>query len=59
MVSFLKFSAKRLFFTAAKRTETLVEAIYTATGINDTLFTSIEWVTFVTNIQVQRIFAQC
>jgi len=47
--SFFNFLAKKKLF-ARKSTETLVEAIYTAAGINDTLLTSVEWVTFVTHV---------
>ncbi|ODA32381.1 hypothetical protein A8L45_12990 [Veronia pacifica] len=36
----------------AQYAETLLEAVNAATGINDTLLTSVEWVAFVTNIQV-------
>ena len=44
---FLEFLAE-LFF--AQHTKTLVETVNTTTSINDTLLTSVEWVTFVTYV---------
>lgn len=35
--------------------ETFVEQINTTTGCNITLFTSIEWVAFITNVQIQVV----
>lgn len=40
---------------AAWNFETFVEQINTTTGCNITLFTSIEWVAFITNVQVQVV----
>jgi hypothetical protein len=49
MTSFFVLTSEELLLRR-KSTETLVEAIYTAACINDTLLTSVEWVTFVTYV---------
>ena len=50
LASFLDSSKEKWLLLAWKSTETLVEAINTAASINDTLLTSVEWVTFVTYV---------
>ncbi|PBI81268.1 hypothetical protein A9993_16700 [Rahnella victoriana] len=48
------FALKRSLF-AAWNAETLVEAVNAATGSHFTLLTSVERVTFATNVQVQIV----